>query len=401
MASRSLFIALMLLGALLPVFVKAQGMGMMDRGTIFAVEQSMTDKSFYLVNSSATDPSLIMVANMSMLEQDQPLEFPMNCYGYQSGLNPNRNALNLFAPNALAWDGQVRLFFVAWDMTGDVAARMCYLNLVGRNIIFTVTLPDVKISNADFDQEKYVFVYGREGIQQPVGTLTMMFVFLNRATAMVSSIRPISQFRNGSPQAPLAPLSVTYRAGDIAIDCSGDIYMSSVGTGNGFKAFFVLRMVTTMLDYYYELIHEDPMGVALTGYATAQAGLGFAQSGVLISQNGDYGIFSQVNLATGANGELGTAGVDYVQFYYNGQLRRFTDLAGALDCNADLLCIRTEVPSPCGGGFNSVLMPSEEGDIPCGPVERLCLQPPQCVEEVGCVVYEEIEGLSFGGFSLF
>ncbi|KAA8491953.1 hypothetical protein FVE85_8435 [Porphyridium purpureum] len=384
----SLVLLLVVLSACLQHRAFAQGSPMTGLGTIYAVEQRVNDKSFFQINSTASMPSISLVANMSMLEQEQALDFPYNCYGYANGLNPMIGTFNLFAPNALAYDGQARLFFVAWDDMGDTMARLCYYNLIGKNILFVSDLVENKISGAGFDQLSYEFIYLREGRQQPEGRLRMKLVTLDRATANVRQVRAIEQWRNvtSDPNAPMAPLPFTYRAGDLAIQCDRRLYASSVGTGGGFKYFFEIFPSGLHDDFSYRLIHADPPGTALTGFATADQ-LAFGSLGNLISQDSDRGIFSRVNTATGANGELGVEGVDFTRFFFNGMLRTFTDLASSLDCEVDLECISIEMTSQCGGDVFLMYLPDPAGTIPCSPVERLCLLPPACVEEIECVYY--------------
>ncbi|KAA8491630.1 hypothetical protein FVE85_9677 [Porphyridium purpureum] len=78
----------------------------------------------------------------------------------------------------------------------------------------------------------------------------------------------------------------------------------------------------------------------MTGFATADQ-LAFDMMERLISQDSERGIFSVVDMATGANGELGVEGVDFVRLFEMGMLRTFADLASSLDCDA-----RTPIPTP-------------------------------------------------------
>ncbi|KAA8499171.1 hypothetical protein FVE85_6756 [Porphyridium purpureum] len=309
--------------------------------------------------------------------------------------------LNLFAPNACAYDGVSRVYFVAWDADKLRQARLCYLNILDAPIPgeqafeYVQDLQEVDISGAAFDQEAYAFVDIREGTASS-GLLVLVIEFLNRATGRPDGRRVINQFRDvtggGSP--PAGPLPLVYLAGDQAIDCSGILYASSVGDGaiQGAKAFFSLTPDSTnnpsILDY--NLIHRDfPPNAELTGFATADQ-LAFAVSGVLVSQDSGLGRFLLVDLATGANGELGTEGVDYVVFYdpVTEEALTFADLASTLVCNIGNRCIATEVESQCDAGeFFTQYLPDPDGTIPCAPVERLCRVPPACIEEAECVYY--------------
>ncbi|KAA8498786.1 hypothetical protein FVE85_6371 [Porphyridium purpureum] len=362
-------------------------------GLVYAVEQRVNDKSFFTINSTAADPSLTLLANMSVLETTQVTQFPFNCYGYTNGIVPVVGQFNLFAPNAAAYDGQARLFFASWDTFGDTMTRLCLVNLVSNSIQFVTTLPETEISGAGFDQTLYMYAYIREGRQQPNGILVGQLTYLDRATANFLFRTTVDQHRNVTtdpmnPQNfPLGPLSFTYRAGDLAIACDRVLYASSVGTGGGFKYFFKLFQSGPPPDFSYELIHADPPGVGLTGFATADQ-LAFGGEDNLISQDSALGIFSLVNLETGANGELGVEGVDYVRFFFEGILRTFTDLASTLDCGVDLDCIALEVESSCVPGEMIVqYIPDPDGTIPCAPIETVCLAPPACTEEFECSYY--------------
>ncbi|KAA8495275.1 hypothetical protein FVE85_1430 [Porphyridium purpureum] len=373
-------------------------------GVVFGATQSSANKSFWAVDTSTTTGSVTLVANMATYETTQD-PFPYNCYGYSSSANTGPGApLNLFAPNALGYDGISRVFFVAWNSDVARAARLCFLNIISAGVpgapafFYVQDLPDAVVSGAAFLQEQYIFVYIREGAPS-AGILTLIASLLDRVTGKATETVVFNQFRDRTGPNPdaVGPINFFYIAGDQTVDCSAILYGSSVGNMvNGApKRFFSLQLTPGESDIYdYSLIHQDtPPDSSLTGFATAEQ-LAFSISGALISQNAGLGIFSVVNTATGANGELGTEGVDYVRFFdpESGALLTFTDLASAQDCGFGDLCIRLEVQSACQPEVMDFrYIPSPSGTIPCAPVERFCVTPPECTDEIECVYYVPTE----------
>ncbi|KAA8498196.1 hypothetical protein FVE85_5781 [Porphyridium purpureum] len=361
-------------------------------GVIYGAERDLTEKNFYTISTGEDVPSITLLANMTQRAMEDE-DFPTQCFGY---MNPDMTGgFNDFTPNALAFDGSFRLFFAAWDITVDpsqIRSRLCFFSLFSDRFFFVQLFPDLLVG-ATFDQTTYNYIYIREGAPRPNGFLELVSVSLDRTTARVISMMTESTFvdaTGGTLQAP-GQVFKTYRGGDMAVDCNGVLFASSVGTGGGNKMFFSIGLRNTSepgSQNVFRLIHEDPAANnGLTGFADSDQ-LAFDQLGRLISQDSERGIFSVVNEVTGANGELGVEGVDFVRFFDNGQLRTFSDLASFLDCGVVVQCVEVEVIDQCDEErMVTVLEPQDGGDVPCRSVQGQCRMPPECTDEVDCVYF--------------
>ncbi|KAA8498790.1 hypothetical protein FVE85_6375 [Porphyridium purpureum] len=379
-----------------------------NAGVIYAIERHPEQKNIFALDFSAgagMTPGVTLITNMTQAAADDPEGFPMQCFGYVNG-ETGTGELYEFSPNGLAHDADSRLYFAALDQYGGTSSRLCFYSMVTNSFEFAAELGEV-VMGATFDATLYQYVWLDEGKHQSeAGILVLQFARLDRATGQVLERVTNTMFRNVTtdPNAPAAELPFTFRGGDLVIDCNGVLYGSSVGTGGGFKYFFAINLNhfatspgnVSSMPYEYRLIHadtsDDPSQVStLTGFATADQ-LAFDMMERLISQDSERGIFSVVDPGTGANGELGVKGVDFIQLTEMGMLRTFADLASTLNCDARVIastCSQTQIMDPCEDEMVDVMMPDEGGEIQCVLVQGHCRQADSCNEEhmVACDYY--------------
>ncbi|KAA8498787.1 hypothetical protein FVE85_6372 [Porphyridium purpureum] len=376
--------------------------GLQNLGIIFGIERDPVQKNIFALDFSAgaeIEPTVTLVANMTQAAANDPAGFPNRCFGYVNGATAT-GPLYEFSPNGLAYDGEARLFFAAFDRFGDTMSRLCFYSVLTNTFEYSTILGDI-VLGATFDAKTYQYIWIDEGKEQTeAGILILQFIRLDRATGTVVDRTTNTLFRNvtTNPNAPAAELLFTFRGGDMAVDCNGILYASSVGTGGGFKYFFSIDLdyfteENSSTSFAYRLIHADPSDgqspvSSLTGFATADQ-LAFDSSGRLISQDSERGIFSVVNRLTGANGELGVEGVDFVRLTEMGMLRTFADLASFRDCGLVGACVETEIVDPCEDRVLPILTPAEGGDIRCVAVDGRCRLPGMCEGEdtVDCIFY--------------
>ncbi|KAA8491628.1 hypothetical protein FVE85_9675 [Porphyridium purpureum] len=344
-------------------------------GIVYAIERDNMQKNIFALDFSVgvgMEQSTTLVANMTQAAAEDPDGFPMDCFGYENGVT-RTGPLYEFSPNGLAYDGDSRLYFVAFDQYGMTTSRLCFYSIATDTFEFAANLGE-PVVGAAFDSKTYQYVWIDQGEQQNMGgIMVLQFARLDRTTGQIMERETTTMFRNvtTNPNAPAAELPFTFRGGDMAIDCNGMLYGSSVGTGGGFKYFFTIDLnydagdlgETPEIVYAYRLIHadvpDDPSQVStLTGFATADQ-LAFDMDGRLISQDSEQGVFSVVDIATGANGELGVEGEDYIRLYEMGMLRTFADLASSLSCE-----VPTPTPTPTP---TSTSMPTPTPEYCCSP----------------------------------
>lgn len=367
--------------------VKGQGL---NAGVVYGVEVG-DNKEFYQINATLPiiDGSILLIFGMSANAGTPSVD--SRCFG----LIGTAGALNPSAPNALANDGVTRLFFIAWDDNQPTAtqARLCYLNLVNPaspTVVYVQMMPDNVINGASFDQVGYIYTYIRE-IAVP---MTMVLSTLSRATGQVVATRNEQTFRDTTGGGAVGPLSVIFRGGDMAFNCERILYASSIRVAGSDKYFFSIDFNVGISGVYdYALIHDDNVPAAtdesLTGFATADQ-LAFDGIGNLVSQDSRTGIFSFVNLITGANGELGAENTTNVVFRdgLTGAARRFADLASFLDCQIESGCVEGVGTSPCASGPFPIVVPSDGAGRACSSYETTCRDPANCEIEFPCIVWQ-------------
>ncbi len=213
---------------------------------------------------------------------------------------------NQSSPNGLGFDAvNQRLYFSINTDTGDGSASVLWFcDLNSGEIVEAGTLAG-QAAGATFDQVlgQYLYILNRSDDLSAVSL---------KADGTIDSEALVAPEFSGSDE-------IVFRGGDLAIDCDGVIYGSSLGTGGGSKVFF---SIDTDDDYAYSLIHEDLAGGNNdTGFATAKQ-LSFGQDGTLFAQKG--GTYWPVNTE---NGEQGTGfGIP------SGAPIAMSDLASGLDC---------------------------------------------------------------------
>lgn len=381
-------------------------------GVIYGIEVG-EDKRIFQINT--TNPGVIrddtialvydLTANRGTPEVDD------ECFGRNFNTNPPTE--NPSSPNALANDGVNRLYFTATDRPArQTPARLCFYSFI------TVGLGSTKvkyveqlqgytvINGATFDQNGYSYVFVKDALeQQPESDyLNIVFARLSRTTGEFRQVDIVTNFRNTT--APGNPTFVNqmpliYKGGDQAFNCERVFYASSIRVDNSDKYFFSVDFSSQPGGFYnYVLIHNDnylpdgslvdPTNETATGFATNDQ-IAFDGDGDLVSQSSKDGIFSFVDLATGANNELAPINTTNVQFLNpDGTVRRFADLASYLDCEVEVGCIDTFQTNPCVEGQIVVPSPTDTGGRPCGPVEITCLNPVTCEPTEVCLVYQYI-----------
>jgi len=367
--------------------VNAQGQ--LNAGVVYGVEVG-DNKEFFAINTTLpiNDGSTALIFGMTAAAGTPAVDD--RCFG----LNGLGGALNPSAPNALANDGVNRLYFIAWDdnISPSTQARLCYLSILNPMspvVIYVQMLPDNVINGASFDQVGYIYVYIKE-IAVP---MTMSLSTLSRATGQVVNNRNVQNFRDTTGGGAVGDLGVLFRGGDMAFNCERILYASSIRVAGSDKYFFTIDFnVGASGIYDYALIHSDnvaaPTDESLTGFATADQ-LAFDGIGDLVSQDSRTGIFSFVNLLTGANGELGAENTTNVVFRTAGGVaRRFADLASFLDCEVESGCIEGEGTTPCAEGAFPIVIPSDGAGRECASFETTCRDPANCENEFPCIVWE-------------
>ncbi|KAA8498431.1 hypothetical protein FVE85_6016 [Porphyridium purpureum] len=368
--------------------VKAQNE--LNAGVIYGVEVG-ANKDFFLINTTLPiiDGSITLIFGMNA---NRGTEFvDERCFG----LIGTGGALNPSAPNALANDAVNRLFFVAWDDNLPTAtqARLCYLstaNPMQPRVIYVQMLPDPVINGASFDQIGYIYTYIRE-VATP---MTLVLSTLSRATGQVVQTRNVILFRDTTGGGAVGDLNVRFRGGDMAFNCERILYASSIRVQGSDKFFFSIDFNVGPAGIYdYALIHSDNVPAqtdeGLTGFATADQ-LAFDGAGDLISQDSRTGIFSFVNILTGANGELGAENTTNVVFRDpgTGAARRFADLASFLDCEVESGCVEGEGSTPCESAPFPIVIPSDGAGRECASFEGECRDPADCETVFPCIIWQ-------------
>ncbi|KAA8491629.1 hypothetical protein FVE85_9676 [Porphyridium purpureum] len=238
-----------------------------NAGVVYGIERNDVQKNIFAVDFSAgagMAPSVSLVANMTRAATNDPVGFPMQCFGYVNGVT-GTGPLYEFSPNGLAYDAESRLYFVAFDQYGMTASRLCFYSIATDSFVFAAQLGE-PVMGAAFDPNSYQYVWIEQGQKQSEGgILVLQFARLDRTTGQIMEQVTNTMFRNVTtdPNAPAAELPFTFRGGDMAIACNGMMYASSVGTGGGFKYFFSINLnysaeasgAAQGMPYEYRLIH--------------------------------------------------------------------------------------------------------------------------------------------------
>lgn len=354
---------------------------------IYTVYNSDVNKTFFEINT--TDP-LQLESYVDMLAPPPGVNVPQQCIGYDA----LAEELNAFSPNGLAFDGGLRLYFVAWDQGQRTQARLCVLNMNRPNFFYKGELPTFGVTAAGFDQGLYVFLYLENG-----SPLAGDVVYLNPVTGNVISQIEINQWvdRTTDPNNNVpSSINVFYRGGDLALDCDRNLYASSVGTNGAESLFFRLNELPSGGVFSYTLLATGPNNDAPQQFAV-NSQLAYTDSGILIAHNTPTGKTTIVSdETTGQTGYLGQEGeIDgYIIYRQNGVPIGFSDMASRIDCVTEF-CVVSQSFSECEGAFIDVYTKSELGTIPCKVTDDRCLQPPACTQEFDCTYYIPIDGRDF------
>lgn len=363
----------------------AQGTG---ENLIYAVYNDVDNKTFFTLNTSndIDDPADALMSYVNMLDPAVMPRVPPLCFGYdQTGME-----LNKFSPNALAYDGQARLYFSAWDIGGATApnARLCLLSTVTPTFALIGALQTTGVTSAGFNQDSYVYVY----FENRTPVLNMDVVFLDKITGNIVGIAEINVFadRTSDPlNTALTSIPVIYNGGDMAIDCNENLYASSVGgVGGSLSIYFKINQISvTPPAFSYEEIARGTINDDSAQLYATNSQLAYTGDGILVAHHAPSGFTSVVpDPNDGLTGYLGTENVTYVVFRNSaGEPIGFSDLASYQVCN-EVLCTSSEVFSDCSQRVRTIWTPALTG-VPCRLVDVPCANPPLCVEEDRCQIY--------------
>lgn len=244
------------------------------------------------------------------LDTDAGNADPVCVFDSKAPDNPN-------SPNGLAFDAtNQRLYFSINQQTGDGSSSELWFCDLNTGQTFAAGTLAGQAAGATFDQAAGRYLYILNGSDDlsavslnPDGTIATNGEFL------------LAPDFSGADD-------IVFRGGDLAMDCDGLIYGSSLGSGGGSKVFF---SIDTAAGYSYSPIVQKPSGNNTDPVSATAKQLSFGQDGTLFAQSG--GIYWSVNPATGA---LGNA-FDIP----SGAPISMSDLASGLDCSVPV-CFESE-----------------------------------------------------------